>query len=83
MLRFTCDSAFRHRDIESFFKTGSKASIQPKHAARLRILLTTLNLASTPPDMNRDGWDWHPLKGGFEAPVVRERQRQLATDLRL
>jgi proteic killer suppression protein len=20
-------------------------------------------LASTPTDMNRDGWDWHPLKG--------------------
>jgi proteic killer suppression protein len=54
---------FRHRGIEKFFKTGSKAGIQPKHEARLRILLTTLNLASSPLDMNRDGWDWHPLKG--------------------
>jgi toxin HigB-1 len=54
---------FRHRGIEKFFRTGSKAGIQPKHQARLRILLTTLNLASTPTDMNRDGWDWHPLKG--------------------
>jgi addiction module HigA family antidote len=54
---------FRHRGIEKFFKTGSKAGIQPKHEARLRILLTTLNLASTPFAMNRGGWDWHPLKG--------------------
>ena len=54
---------FRHRGIERFFKTGSKAGIQPKHASRLRIQLTTLNLASTPLDMNRDGWAWHPLKG--------------------
>ena len=57
---------FRHRGIEKFFKTGSKAAIQPKHEARLRILLTTLNLASSPLDMNRDGWDWHPLKGEFK-----------------
>lgn len=57
---------FRHRGVEKFFRTGSKAGIQPKHEARLRILLTTLNLASTPLDMNRSGWDWHPLKGGLE-----------------
>jgi proteic killer suppression protein len=54
---------FRHRGIERFFKTGSKTGIQPKHEARLRIQLTTLNLASTPLDMNRDPWSWHPLKG--------------------
>lgn len=54
---------FRHRGIEKFFKSGSRAVIQAKHEARLRILLTTLNLASTPLDMNRAGWDWHALKG--------------------
>jgi proteic killer suppression protein len=57
---------FRHSGVEKFFKTGSKAGIQPKHEARLRILLTTLNLASTPLDMNRGGWDWHPLKGDLK-----------------
>jgi proteic killer suppression protein len=58
--------SFRHRGIEKFFMTGSKAGIQAKHVSRLRILLTTLNLASTPLDMNRDGWDWHPLKGDLK-----------------
>lgn len=53
---------FRHRGLKRFFEEGSKAGIQPKHEIRLRILLTTLNLASTPQDMKRDGWDWHPLK---------------------
>jgi proteic killer suppression protein len=57
---------FRHRGIEKFFRTGSKAGIQPKHESRLRILLTTLNLASTPSDMNRNGWDWHSLKGDLK-----------------
>jgi proteic killer suppression protein len=55
--------SFRHKGIEAFFNTGSKAGIQPKHESRLRILLTTLHLASTPLDMNRPGWDWHILKG--------------------
>ena len=55
--------SFRHRGVEHFFRTGSKAGIQPKHEARLRILLTTLNLASVPGDMNRSGWEFHPLKG--------------------
>jgi proteic killer suppression protein len=58
--------SFRHRGLEAFFSTGSKAGIQPKHEARLRILLTTLHLASTPLDMNRPGWDWHPLKGDLK-----------------
>ena len=57
--------SFRHRGIERFFTTGSKAGIQPRHADKLRIQLTTLNLASTPLDMNRPGWDWHPLKGNL------------------
>jgi proteic killer suppression protein len=54
---------FRHRGIEKFFTSESKSGIQPKHANRLRILLTTLNLATNPMDMNREGWGWHPLKG--------------------
>src|SRR5664280_3085005 len=55
--------SFRHKGIERFFLTGSKAGIQPKHASRLRILLTTLNLSSTP--LDREGWGWHPLKANL------------------
>jgi toxin HigB-1 len=58
--------SFRHRGIKRFFEDGSKAGIQSQHAARLRILLTTLNLASNALDMKRDGWDWHPLKGDLK-----------------
>ena len=56
-------STFRLKGIEAFFSAGSKAGIQPKHESSMRILLTTLPLASTPLDMNRPGWDWHALKG--------------------
>lgn len=55
--------SIRHRGLERFFRTGSRAGIQPNHASRLRILLTTLELSSVPEDMNRPGWNFHSLKG--------------------
>ena len=53
---------FRHKGIEKFFITGSKAGIQPKHARKLEEQLSALNYAVRPEDMNLPGWDWHPLK---------------------
>lgn len=55
--------SFRHKGLEKFFLTGSKVGIQPKHAARLDLQLTVLNLATSPEKMNVPGWSWHPLKG--------------------
>ncbi len=54
--------SFRHSGIEKFFKTGSKAGIQPAHANRLKLQLSALNVASRPEDMKAPGWGWHPLK---------------------
>jgi proteic killer suppression protein len=56
---------FRHSGIERFFKTGSKAGIQPAHAAKLRLQLGALNAAKLPSDMNLPGWRWHALKGAM------------------
>ncbi|WP_116813617.1 type II toxin-antitoxin system RelE/ParE family toxin [Steroidobacter cummioxidans] len=57
--------SFRHAGLESFFLSGSKAGIQPKHAARLRLQLGQLDAAMVPYDMDRPGWRFHPLKGGL------------------
>ena len=54
---------FRHKGLEQFFKKGSKAGIQPAHAARLGRQLARLDAATAPQDMNVPGWGWHPLKG--------------------
>ena len=54
---------FRHKGLENFYRTGSKAGIQPAHADRLRRQLTALEFAKRPQDMNAPGWRWHPLKG--------------------
>jgi proteic killer suppression protein len=55
--------SFRHAGIEEFFLTGSKAGIQPDHAAKLRILLQALNFAKRAQDMNQPGWHFHALQG--------------------
>ncbi len=54
---------FRHRGLEKFFASGSKAGIQPKHAARLRLQLFALENAKLPTDMNAPGWKLHALVG--------------------
>jgi toxin HigB-1 len=46
--------------------TGSKSGIQPKHAERLRRLLTALDVASRGEDMNAPGNGLHALKGNLE-----------------
>jgi proteic killer suppression protein len=58
--------SFRHKGIEAFFASGSKAGIQPKHAARLAVQLFALDSATHPLEMNAPGWKLHPLRGELE-----------------
>ena len=53
---------FEHKGLAKFFATGSKAGIQPKHAAKLEEQLGVLNVATKAEDMNLPGWRWHPLQ---------------------
>jgi proteic killer suppression protein len=55
--------SFRHDGVERFFRTGSKAGIEPKNAKRLRLQLARLDAAKAAADMNLPGWRWHPLTG--------------------
>ena len=66
-LQYCVIKSFKHRGVERFFKTGSKAGVQASHVARLSRQLSALDAARTPQDMNRPGWDWHPLKGDLAA----------------
>ena len=52
--------------MKQFAETGSKAGIQPKHAERLRRLLTALDVAIRSDDMNAPGNNLHPLKGTLD-----------------
>ncbi len=54
---------FRHKGLETFFRKGSKAGIQPRHAGKLRVMLTMLDNAKRADDMNAPGWRFHQLAG--------------------
>lgn len=57
--------SFSHKGLKAFFETGSKAGIQPHHAARLSRQLVRLDVAKAPSDMNVPGWRFHPLAGAL------------------
>jgi proteic killer suppression protein len=58
--------SYRHKGLQRFAEIGSKAGIQPPHAKRLRNLLTALDAATQPGDMNAQGYGLHALRGELE-----------------
>ena len=58
--------SFRHKGLAEFFRAGDKRKIQAKHAKRLRTILTILNVATRPGQMDAPGLRFHPLKGKLE-----------------
>lgn len=56
-------AGFKHKGLERFFTTGSKAGIKPEHAERLRLILGRLNASTSPKDMNLPGLQLHQLRG--------------------
>lgn len=55
--------SFLHKGIENFFNTGKTSGIQANHAVKLRLILTNLNVAEKPDDMDLPGLALHHLKG--------------------
>jgi len=57
---------FKHKGLQKFFESGSKAGIQAVHANKIVRILDRLNAATEPKDMNAPGYDFHPLKGNLK-----------------
>jgi toxin HigB-1 len=53
----------RHKGLKRFYETGDTRGLDAKQADWLRILLTSLDIASAPADLNLPGYGLHPLKG--------------------
>ncbi len=56
-------TSFIHKGLEGFYKTGKSSGIQAIHAKRLRLILTNLDQAESPNDMDLPGLRLHELKG--------------------
>ena len=57
---------FRHKGLRQYWETGSKARIDPTHAKKLDRLLTILDEAIRPADLDLPGMHLHPLKGDLK-----------------
>lgn len=55
--------SYRHKGIQQFFETGSKAGIAAEHEAKLARQLALLNVVKGPLEMDVAGWKLHQLKG--------------------
>lgn len=55
--------SFSHKGLERFYMTGKTSGIQANHATRLRLILTNLDQADGPENMDLPGLRLHPLKG--------------------
>ena len=55
--------SFKHKGLQRFFTTGSKAGINGQHAPRLEERLQALHTAIEIEDMDLPGWNLHQLKG--------------------
>ena len=55
--------SFSHKGLKRFFGTESLRGIQADHKDRLRLILTNLNVATQPRNMDLPGYKLHPLKG--------------------
>ena len=56
-------SSFSHKGLERYYKSGNISGIQPDHAKRLRLILSNLDQAESPTDMDMPGLRLHELKG--------------------
>ena len=54
---------FRHKGLETFYRSGSTRGIQAAHAAKLGRILGLLDVADSPRAMNIPSFRLHPLKG--------------------
>ena len=57
---------FRHRGLKKFFYDGDRQGIPQKHAGLIATILTRLDDATKPEQMNFPGYRLHPLKGNLK-----------------
>ena len=55
--------SFKHKGLERFYIRGTTAGIQAAHSNKLRLILSNLDQAESPDDMDLPGLRLHELRG--------------------
>lgn len=58
-------TSFQHKGLKAFYESGTTRGIQVAHAEKIRRILSALDTAIVPSDMDIPGFRLHPLKGGL------------------
>ncbi len=58
--------SFRHRGLQRLYERGDAYRLNADHLPRLRVILTLLDAATKPADMNFPGSDFHALRGDLQ-----------------
>ncbi len=56
-------TSFKHRGLKELYERGSSAKVRPDLKKRIIVRLDVLREALTLLDLNRPGFDFHPLRG--------------------
>lgn len=55
--------SFRSKALRRFAESGDSSKLSVRNVDRVRRILTQLDEAAAPEEMNLAGWKFHPLKG--------------------
>ena len=57
---------YRHKGLEIYALKGDRSKLQQNHVTKIRLILTRLNAANSPEQMNEPGYYFHALKGDLQ-----------------
>jgi toxin HigB-1 len=57
---------FKHRGLRRLYERDDRSGIRPDFADTIQEILTVLDDAATPQDLDLPGYRLHPLKGGLK-----------------
>lgn len=57
--------SFRHKGLEALYRRDSIKGVKAEHADQLRRILSALDVAQGPKDLEIPGFGTHQLKGGL------------------
>jgi proteic killer suppression protein len=66
--------SFKHRGLKRLYERGDRSGIRPDLVDTVQEILTVLDNAATPRELNLPGYRLHPLKGdlkGFWSATLR------------
>jgi len=54
---------FKHKGLKRFYEKDDRGGLRPDLVEKIRQILTALDAAETPEELDLPTFHWHPLKG--------------------